>query len=48
MVTDNGLAVVGTLNTADVTDRVVNGDGKEEGVVESRLTVPVNVAVALK
>ena len=43
-----GLAVTGALKTTDVTVRLVYGDGKEDGVLESRLTVPVKEAVALK
>ena len=46
--TEVGLAVAGMLKVADVTVKLVKGDGKEEGVLESRLTAPVKDAVELK
>ena len=43
---EDGLAVVGMANV--VTCKLVNGDGKEDGVLPSKLTVPLNDDVAVK
>ena len=48
VVIEAGLAVTGTLKVSDVTCRFVNGDGKEDGVLESKLTTPLNDLVAVK
>ena len=48
VVTEDGLAVVGTLKVNVDIRTLVNGDGREDGVLESKLTVPLKVEVAAK